>query len=67
MTFTPVRVAHHDRQDGSELCSNPDLTHCETYEVRARPRAYVNERDSALLLAGRTMVPTLDSAVLSGI
>ena len=66
MTVTRVHVALYDRQDGSELYSNPDLTHRETYEVSADPEAYVNERDAAMLRASRTMASTLVSAVLSG-
>ena len=66
MTVTRVHVALYDRQDGSELFSNPDLTHRETYEVSADPEAYVNERDAAMLRASRTMASTLVSAVLSG-
>lgn len=66
MTVTRVNVTLYDRQDGSELYSNPDLTHRETYEVSADPEAYVNERDAAMLRASRTMASTLVSAVLSG-
>lgn len=66
MTVTRVHVALYDRQNGSELYSNPDLTHRETYEVSADPEAYVNERDAAMLRASRTMASTLVSAVLSG-
>ena len=66
MTVTRVHVALYDRQDGSELYSNPDLTHRETYEVSADPEAYVNELDAAMVRASRTMASALVSAVLSG-
>ena len=65
-TATSVHVALYDRHDGSELYSNPDLSHRETYEVSADPETYVNERDAAMLRASRTMASTLVSAVLSG-
>ncbi len=66
MTVTRVQVALYDRKDGSELYSNPDLTHRETYEVSADPEAYVNELDAAMIRSSRTMAATLVSAVLSG-
>lgn len=66
LTITRVHVALFDRSDGSELYSNPDLTHRETHEVSADPDAYVNERDAAIQRASRTMASTLVSAVLSG-
>ena len=66
LTITRVHVTLHDRSDGSELYSNPDLTHRETHEVSADPEAYVNERDAAIQRASRTMASTLVSAVLSG-
>ena len=65
-TVTRMHVALLDRQDGSELYSNPDLSHRETYEVSADPETYVNERDAAMLRASRTMASALVSAVLSG-
>lgn len=66
MTITRVHVTLFDKADGKELYRNPDLTHRETYEVSADPEAYVNERESAMLRASRTMASTLVSAVLSG-
>ncbi len=66
MTVTRVHVTLYDKQDGSELYRNPDLTHRETYEVSADPEAYVNELDAAMIRASRTMASTLVSAVLSG-
>ncbi len=66
MTITRVHVTLYDRQDGSQLYSNPDLMHRETYEVSADPEAYVNELDAAMQRASRTLASTLVSAVLSG-
>lgn len=65
-THTRVQVSLLDRQDGSELYSNPDLAHRETYEVSADPATYVDEREAAMQRASRTMAATLVSAVLSG-
>ena len=65
-TVTRVHVSLLDRQDGTELYSNPDMSHRETYEVSADPETYVNERDAAMLRASRTLASTLVSAVLSG-
>ncbi len=66
MTITRVHVTLRDEQDGSQLYSNPDLMHRETYEVSADPEAYVNELDAAMVRASRTLASALVSAVLSG-
>ena len=65
-TLTNLHVTLSEAGSGRVLYQNPNLQHRERYEVSADPRAYIEERQTALSRSSEAMARELVSAVLEG-